>query len=202
MMKLPQESKFSNPVLDNIYSRRSVRNFTDEIVPEDIIGEILRAGSYAPSGCNCQPWRFVIISNSAMVKRLGKKVGQLLVKYEKPPSTTPACGVWADLAQNPEMDFFYGAPLLVLIFQSRDGRTPVRDCSLAAENMMLAAGSLGLGSCWAGAGHILSLDREFLEEIKAPADHKLVAPLIFGYSAEKNLEAPARKDDVILNWID
>ena len=38
--------------------------------------------------------------------------------------------------------------------------------------------------------------------MKAPADHKLVAPLIFGYSADKDLEAPARKDDVILNWID
>jgi nitroreductase len=67
MKKVPQESKFSSSVLDTIYSRRSVRRFTDETVPEDIIGEILRAGSYAPSGCNCQPGRFVVINNSAMV---------------------------------------------------------------------------------------------------------------------------------------
>ena len=124
------------------------------------------------------------------------------MKYEKPPSTTPACGVWADLAQDHEMDFFYGAPLLVLIFQSRGGRTTVRDCSLAA-------GKHDVGSWFSGIGELLGrgwtylIPRpEFLEEIKAPADHKLVAPLIFGYSSEKNLEALARKDDVILNWID
>ncbi len=54
------------------------------------------------------------------------------------------------------MDFSYNAPLLVLVFSNRDGRTPVRDCSLAAGNMMLAASSLGLGSYLIGTG--LSID--------------------------------------------
>ena len=126
---------------------------------------------------------------------------QLYVKYNKRPSPTPECGVWADL-ENPEKEVFYGAPLLILIFASWDGVTPVRDCSLAAENMMLAASSLGVGSCYVGIGQALYIDREVLDEIGAPADHKLVAPLIFGYPAEKNIPTPARNKEVILKWID
>lgn len=200
--KVPRASSFSNPVLDNIYARRSVRKFTAQDVSDEVVSEILRAGTYAPSGANRQPWRFVVIRNRDRVHRLGKRARQLFVEYEKPPCETPTCGIWADLAKEPEMDFFYGAPLLVLIFQSREGVTPVRDCSLAAENMMLAAGSMGVGSCWVGLGLSLSLDRDFLNQMKVPADHKLVAPLIFGYPAENGLIAPPRKDDVILNWVD
>ncbi len=137
-----------------------------------------------------------------MIKRFGERARQLFVKYNKPPSIIPECGVWADLFRDPNMDFFYGAPLLVLVFSSWDGHTPARDCSLAAENMMLAASSLGVGSCWVGTGQTLSMDRDVLDEIAAPADHNLVAPLIFGYPAEKNLRAPARNCKVILNWID
>ena len=111
------------------------------------------------------------------------------------------CGPWADL-EDPEKDIFYGAPLLILIFASRDGAAPVRDCSLAAENMMLAASSLGVGSCYVGIGQALYVDREVLDEIGVPADHKLISPLIFGYPAEKNIPAPARNKEVILKWID
>ena len=148
MKEVPQESKFSNPVLDNIYARRSVRKFTDDIVPEDIIGEILRAGCYAPSGCNCQPWRFVVINNSAMVKRLGKRVGQLLVKYEKPPSTAPACGVWADLAQDPEMDFFYGAP-------PAGARLPKQGWTLSSKELLGGSGEHDAGGRLSRIGKLL-----------------------------------------------
>jgi nitroreductase len=200
--KVPQASAFSNPALDNIYARRSIRKFTGQDVAEEVVYEILRAGTFAPSGGNRQPWRFVVVRNREKVQRLGKRARQLFVEYTKPPCQPQTEGVWADLAQDPEMDFFYGAPLLVLVFQSREGITPVRDCSLAAENMMLAASSMGLGSCFAGTGLSLSLDRDFLNEARVPPDHKLVAPLVFGYSAENELTAPSRKDDVILNWID
>jgi nitroreductase len=75
------------------------------------------------------------------------------------------------------------------------------DCALAAENMMLAAHSLGIGSCWVGLAQHLGEDKEFLKEAGVPEEHKLVAPLIFGYPAQNNLKAPPRKTDVILKWI-
>jgi nitroreductase len=67
--------------------------------------------------------------------------------------------------------------------------------------MMLAAHSLGIGSCWIGLALHLGRDTEFLREVEVPEGHKLVAPLIFGYPAKGNLKAPARNKDIILKWI-
>lgn len=74
-------------------------------------------------------------------------------------------------------------------------------CALAAENMMLAAHSPGVGSCWIGVAPGLGEDKEFLKEAGVPEGHKLVAPLIFGYPVKGDLKAPPRKADAILKWI-
>ena len=67
--------------------------------------------------------------------------------------------------------------------------------------MMLGARSLDIGSCWVGMGSILGSDKELMREIGVPEDHRLMSQLIFGYPAKKELEAPERNMDVILNWI-
>ncbi|WP_269850762.1 nitroreductase family protein [Methanosarcina horonobensis] len=59
--------QISNAVLDNIYQRRSVRNYSDKEVPDEIIREIIRAGTYAPSAVNKQPWRFVVVKNRQLI---------------------------------------------------------------------------------------------------------------------------------------
>ena len=64
--------KSSNPVLEAIYSRRSVREYTPEIPPREVILEILRAGIWAPSGLNNQPWRFVIVWNPGVKEKLAQ----------------------------------------------------------------------------------------------------------------------------------
>jgi nitroreductase len=197
--KVPQENRFDNPILENIYARRSVRQFTGDSISDEVVEEILRAGTYAPSACNRQPWRFVVIRNREIIRKFGMRAKQLYIKYNKKHS--PGSEVWAEL-EDAEKDIFYGAPLLILIFSSPDGAAPVKDCSMAAENMMLAAGSLGVGSCYVGIGQALFVDHQVLNEIGVPADHKLLATLIFGYPAEKNIPAPARNKEVILKWID
>jgi len=72
---------------------------------------------------------------------------------------------------------------------------------MAAENMMLAARSLGIGSCWIGLGMPLGSDPMFLDEMKVPDGYRLVAPLIFGYPVREMQTAPPRNADVILNWV-
>jgi nitroreductase len=67
--------------------------------------------------------------------------------------------------------------------------------------MMLAAHSVGIGSCWIGLAAGLGYDVEFLKEVGVPEGHKLIAPLIFGYPKKDNLKAPARNADVVLKWI-
>ncbi|WP_440948844.1 nitroreductase family protein [Methanosarcina sp. T3] len=100
----------------------------------------------------------------------------------------------------PTTRILYGAPVFILVFASPDV-IDERDCALAAENMMLAARSLGIGSCWIGLAAGLGNDTEFLKEVGVPGGHKLIAPLIFGYPAKENQKAPARNTDVVLKWI-
>lgn len=90
--------------------------------------------------------------------------------------------------------------MLILVFASPEV-VEEYDCALAAENMMLAAHSLGIGSCWIGLAKHLGSDREFLKEAGIPEGHKLIAPLIFGYPTKGDFKAPPRNADVILKWV-
>ncbi len=189
----------SNPVLDAIYSRRSVRNFSDKEVPDGIIKEIIRAGTYAPTAMNQQPWRFVVVKNKKLIEEYDERAKKLFVEAFK-DTTIPAMAAYVRNMLKPEYHLFYGAPVLILVFAVPEVVND-HDCALAAENMMLAAHSLGIGSCWIGLALHLGRDEEFLKEAGVPEGHKLVAPLIFGYPAKGERKAPARNEDVILKWI-
>jgi|AGTN01.1.fsa_nt_gi Nitroreductase len=79
-MKVPLKGRFDNPVLENIYARRSVREFTGDRVPDELVGQILRAGTYAPSGVNKQPWRFAVIRGRERIAGYGRRAKGLWVE--------------------------------------------------------------------------------------------------------------------------
>jgi nitroreductase len=201
LARVPSETDLTNPALDNIYARRSVRNFTDDRVPNEVIGEILRAGTYAPSATNQQPWRFVVIRNPELIKRYGQQAKKLWVEQYK-DTTDQRLASLTRVMSRPETDIFYGAPVLVLVFSAPDALRGEIDCSLAAQNMMLAARSLGIGSCWIGLASPLGSDQGFRKEIGVPENFALIAPLIFGYPAQENTRVPHRDNEVLLKWID
>jgi len=190
----------SNPVLDNIYQRRSVRNFSSKEIPDEILKELIRAGTYAPTAMNAQPWRFVVVTNKQLIAEYDERAKKDFIEMNK-DTKIPQLSAYLRNMSNPQMHLFYGAPVLILIFSSSEVTIFHHDCALAAENMMLAAQSLGIGSCWIGLAIGLGNDAEFLKEVGVPEGHQLVAPLIFGYPAKENLKAPARNADVILKWI-
>ncbi|MGA9622242.1 nitroreductase family protein [Methanoregula sp.] len=193
------DNKLTNPVMEIIYGRRSVRKYADKDVPDEIIREIIRAGTYAPTAVNKQPWRFVVIKNRKLIDELDEKAKTIFVSMFR-DSTVPELAVYAKNLAKPEVRILYEAPVFILVFTSPDAMNE-HDCALAAENMMLAAHSLGIGSCWIGLAAGLGSDETFLKETGVPKDHKLVAPLIFGYPAKGALPAPKRNPDVILKWI-
>jgi nitroreductase len=189
----------SNAVLDNIYQRRSVRNYSDKEVSDEVIKEIIKAGTYAPTAVNKQPWRFVVIKNKQLIEEYDDRAKKAFLAAYK-DTENPELAKFVQFLSKPATRIFYEAPVLILLFASPDVINE-HDCSLAAENMMLAAQSLGIGSCWIGLAEGLGYDMEFLKEVGVPEGHKLIAPLIFGYPAKQNLKAPARNADVILKWI-
>jgi nitroreductase len=185
--------------MDTIYGRRSVRKYSDKDVPDEIIKEIIRAGTYAPTAVNKQPWRFVVIKNRKLINEYDERARKIFVGMFR-DSTVPELAGYAKNLAKPEVRILYEAPVFILVFTSPEALNE-HDCALAAENMMLAAHSLGIGSCWIGLAAGLGSDEAFLKEAGVPGDHKLVAPLIFGYPARGPLPAPARNADVILKWI-
>ncbi|WP_410507031.1 nitroreductase [Methanosarcina hadiensis] len=192
--------QISNSVLDNIYQRRSVRNYSDKEVPDEIIKEIIRAGTYAPSAVNRQPWRFVVVKNRQLIDEYDDRAKKAFLAAFK-DTRNPDLARYVQHLSKPTTRILYEAPVFILVFASPDV-IDENDCALAAENMMLAAHSLGIGSCWIGLAAGLDNDKEFLKEVGVPEGHKLIAPLIFGYPAKESRKAPARNEDVILKWID
>jgi nitroreductase len=189
-----------NDVFKNIYLRRAVRDYKPYDVPDDIIRELIKAGTYAPSAMNRQPWRFVVVKDRDTIARLSERSKKLLLDG-RGNIDDPEAEHLATALRMPGFNVFYNAPVLILIFATPDAISPERECSLAAENMMLAGRSLGIGSCFIGLALSLGSDDATLEELKVPKGHSLVAPLIFGYPVKDIETAPPRKEDVILNWI-
>ncbi len=194
----------NNEVLKTIYNRRSVRDFKEDDVSDDLIREIIKAGCYAPNNLNKQLWGFVVIKNRELMKKLSDKVKEDSKKNPdiiKIAETNPFLKNLLNMMSKPDFSVFYNAPVMIMVLARSDDTFQQIDCSLAAENMMIAARSLGVGSCWIGVAMQLSNDRKTLTEIGVPSEYNLVAPLIFGYPTKTDQVASPRNKDIFLKWI-
>jgi nitroreductase len=197
-----------NDVLNNIYSRRSVRSYTDQPVAEGDLKEIVRAGFYAPNGMNVQALRFVIVTNpeamlryGTVAKEMSRKHFQKVADSISDPAKKEGVMRLVNNLGNPSFNIFYNARALVLVFTAPHALTPNEDGSLAAENMMLAASSLGIGSCWIGFAMPLGQSPEIMGELDVPVDHKLIAPIIFGYPKKVDMAPSQRMEVPIIKWV-
>ena len=171
-----------NEMLKLMHDRRSTRAYRPEPLQEAVIQQILEAGRFAPSGMNKQLNHFYVITDPNYLADLTALVSRKMENYR-------------------DKDFRYGAPVLVLVTNQKESTTCVQDASCAMENMMLAAFSLGVGSCWINRAMEL-FDRpegkELLKKWGLPETYRGVGNCILGY-VEGDLPAPKpRKDGWIL----
>lgn len=174
-------------IFDIIKNRRAVRKYHADEVPKEEVDKLLEAGIWAPSGMNAQPVRFVVVQDREILNKLSGKVRNIVEK--KFPDFK---------LREVEDPIFYKAPLLIILSANKNGFTPDVDCALAAQNMMLAARSMDLGSCYVGFACFLEEDTETKKELGIPESHKIVAPLIFGRGEFP--EPKPRSPPKILNW--
>ena len=201
-----------NNLIKNIKERRSIRNYEDKKIYKDTLKEIIQAGKYAPSATDDQPWKFIVITKEEMIQQLSQNIKQELkkilkwrhiikfkVKQLKNKETLK--NIFFIAFSKKDM-IFYNAPALVLIVTKKKLFYD-ESCACCAQNMMLAAHSVGIGSCWIGYASALGLNKKILKKIGIPEKHHISAAIIFGYPKEKNFRASIRKiNSDIIKWIE
>lgn len=183
-------------LMEAINNRRSVRNYTNIKVANNLIEDLLQAAVQAPSAMNAQPWAYAVIQDDVLLKEYSTRTKQyLLASLDK----TPLFNKYKSMFQNPDFNIFYNAPSLIIILAKVTGFHTAEDCCLAAQNLMLAAHSLGLGTCWIGFARAFLNLSDVRKELDIPSDYEVVAPIIVGYP-QLNPPAVSKKDPVILFW--
>lgn len=116
----------TTPAIENIFARKSVRQYTEQKVEQATLELLIKAGMAAPTGMNKQPWEFIIVTDRAILEKFAA-----LLPYAKMAAKAPAAIV---VAGNPKVSEYW-----------------YLDCSAATQNILLAAESLGLGAVWTAA---------------------------------------------------
>ena len=173
-----------NEVMKTVLHRRAIRRFAPEQISEDVLQQILQAGLYAPSAGGRQGPIFVVSQDRAVNERLGR----IKRANSRPRMATAASYVSREqpsIADDPTItDAFYGAPTVITLFAPKNFLFSGEDCAAAAENMMLAADSLGVGSCYIGQGWTAFADpygQDMLSRWGIRPDYYAVMQLLLGY---------------------
>lgn len=188
-----------NAIIQNILSRRSVRAYQQTQISREDLALILEAGRYAPSGMNTQSWRFTAIQNPAVLQQVNQALRQTLLSLPMGPELSSFMLKLIKKAEEEKPDFLYGAPTLVIVTNRSDSRHAMADSALALGNMMLAAHSLGIASCWLNQLATYTDTppiRALLADLDIPADRNVYGAAALGYAAEEPKPVP-RRDGVI-----
>lgn len=180
-----------------ILTRRSVRKYKSDSIPEQTIRELIELAAWAPSGMNGQPWVFVVVEDGEYLRALSNRAKAFLLERIK--NIGGPLGRYKQVLSNPDFDIFYNAPALVLIYGDTNTLTYVYDCSMAAQNLMLSACERGIGSCWIGFANGIGNTPEVKAELNVPEHYALVAPVILGYP-EGSTGKGARSQAKIISW--
>ncbi len=187
-------------IIELIKTRRCVREYKEDVVSDEDIKFLIDCARYAPSGFNMQPWSFLVIKNKEVMKKLSESGKKSMIPMLEPiKDTSQQAKDFLVFLKTKGTNMFYNAPVLVVVLGNKMAPTVDFDCAMAAQNMMLAAHSKGIGSCWIGGVLPALTDEKLLKELGAPDGYKAVAPLIFGYPKGKT-DIPGKVEPQVI-WL-
>ncbi|MCH5297225.1 MAG: nitroreductase [Ruminococcus sp.] len=166
-----------NDIITSMKTRRSIRKFKSDMPSKEDINQIIEAGLYAANGRGRQAVITVAVTNKELRDRLSDENRKI--------------GGWEK-----GFDPFYGAPVVLIVLAEKDWSTHVYDGSLVMGNMMLAAHSLGLGSCWIHrAKEVFELDeyKQLLEDLGVQGEYEGIGHCVVGYADGDYPDEPERK---------
>lgn len=168
-----------NEVIKAIQERRAVRKFKPDMLPKEVIDEIVTAGTYSATGKNWQSPIIIAITNKKIRDQFSRLNAEIL---------------------GAEIDPFFGAPVVLIVLADKSKPTHVYDGSLVMGNLMLAAHSLGIGSCWihrAKEEFERPEGKELLRSLGIEGDYEGIGHCILGYIDGEYPAPKARKE----NWV-
>jgi nitroreductase len=183
---------------DLLIKRRSVRDFEDQSVPVELVKTLINDSIKAPNSGNNQAWKFVIVNNREMIKRMsdaGKAA--ILLDIENDPNSPMKR--YEEHLRNKRFNVFYNAPCLVCIVGRTADPNIAMDCALAGSYLMLSTTAKGLASCWVALGAEIR-DPTLLNELGMPEGYRIYAPIIVGYP-KAIPDMPERKEADIIRII-
>ncbi|MCC8100861.1 MAG: nitroreductase [Clostridiales bacterium] len=168
-----------NEVLKCLEERRSVRKFKSEQIKDSELEQILKAGIYAPTGMGAQSPIIVVVQDAPTIEKLSKMNAAVM---------------------GASIDPFYGAPTVLVVLADRSRMTFVEDGALVLGNMMNAAFSIGVDSCWIHRAHEVFDTEEgkaLLKQWGIEGDYQGIGHCILGYRDGELPQAKPRKENYI-----
>ena len=213
-----------NAVEEVIYRRRSVRAYKKRQVPDYLVRRVLEAGRFAPSAANAMPWKFIVVRDQAMIEEMTrdsvdfcKRLLRLdytnprqrrrawmvrLLQRLMPKSLHPL--VLAAMWQIGEgkLGIWHGAPTVIVILADR--RAPGNhfiDAGIAGQNMVLAANSLGLGTCWVGFAELLTRVPKWKKQLGIKPPFELAGSIALGFP-KGEADGYVTRETHAIDWYD
>ena len=168
-----------NDVLETIKSRRSIRKYKSDMVPQDKLEKIIEAGTYAATGMGKQSPIIVAVTNKELRDRLSAMNAKIMGTNTDP---------------------FYGAPVVLIVLADKSRPTYVYDGSLVMGNLMLEAEAQGIGSCWihrAKEEFESEEGKEILKSLGIEGDYEGIGHCVLGYADGAAPKAAPRKDSYV-----
>ncbi len=217
-----------NPVEKIILERRSIRSFKKDPLPDSMIERILEAGRYAPSAGNMQPWKFIVVNSPEILAEM-EKDAQKIIKFfmffldytrgnilrrlyilswvkwiirfmKNKLHPVPFC-LMSQIAQD-KTPVFHGAPTLVLLVEDRRGvASPPTDIGICGQNIVLAAHSMGAGSCWIGLIQVLMYLSKWRKKFGIKYPYHLNDCIALGWPSPK-ADGMVPREVQLVQWYD
>ncbi|MGL5258575.1 MAG: nitroreductase family protein [Lachnospiraceae bacterium] len=182
-------------VIECIETRRSIRKFNEKKISRETINKLIELGTLAPTSMGKEPWGFVVIQDKEEINRWSEKIKTFLLEnLEQFPYLKPMETILA----KPDFSVFNSAENMIVIYGNTQTHYYTIDCTLASQNIMLAANSMEIGTCWIGFSQFLFDNEEFKKQYHVPEEYKLVSTIILGYHDELPKKAN-RKPAIIFN---
>ena len=161
-----------------IYGRRAIHAFTNDDVPDTVLNSLIEAAIQAPSALNSQPWRFLVIHSRGLLADYSERAKTHYLATFSPGRDPHA--MRHDMLNQPGFNLFYNAPAAIVIYAAASGQFSNGDCCFAGQNLMLAAFSLGLGTCPIGFAQSWFDQSEVKMRLNVPPDLTAVLPIAIG----------------------